>query len=462
MSSNDGTLSLWQTIWYSFVLALYRLYKFLLSITLRRFSQKYMTRSVKYVFRKRFDVYIDRGQGKSDPVIHDTRFYRRVAENFTLGLGESYMDGWWDVDDLGEMMFRFFRSPNFYVPFTMRLFHALGFNGNVNRQLQDRSKYSVKRHYDLGNDLFVNFLGKTLNYSSGYWAKADNLDQAQIDKMELIAQKLKLKPGMKLLDIGFGWGGIAKYLAENHGVTVVGYTISKAQLEFGRELCKELPNVEFRYGDYRSINEKFDRIYSIEMMEHVGVKNFRTFFEVANRCLDDDGLFLVQTNILLNRNLPRQDEWFDKHIFPDGEMPYDVDLFKESEGLFFVEDFHNMSSDYPKTLEGWYENFKSNWPKLQGKYDERFYRMWTYYLCIAMGGHKSRAFGVCQVVLSKRGILGGYQSGIMVLRKLLEEDQRLTVDNVAGVTHMAQPTSAILTQELDMTKVSARWVCPGC
>ncbi|CAG0891903.1 unnamed protein product [Cyprideis torosa] len=409
MSSKHEGLSLWQVVWYSFVLYLYRAYKFFWSFALRRFSDERVKWGVKFVFKK-FGIRLDSGKDKADPVIHDTRFYRRVAEDFTLGLAESYMDGWWDCEDLSEMSFRMLRSPNLRIPLPMRVFYALGFNGNVNRQLIPKSKNSVEHHYDLGNELFINSLDKSMVYSCAYWDQADNLDQAQINKMELIAQKLKLKPGMRVLDLGSGWGGTAKYLAENHGVSVVGCTVSKQQIEYSRRSCQELPMVEFRYDDYRNINEKFDRVYSIEMIEHVGSKNYRTFFEVANRCLVDDGLFLVQSSTLLNKSLPRTEEFTDKYIFPNGEMPHDIDLIKYSQGLFIVEDIHNMSSDFPQTLEAWYDNFKLNWPKLQGQYDERFYRMWTFFLCNGIAAYRSRMFHCLQLVMSKRGLIGGYKA----------------------------------------------------
>ncbi|CAG0904856.1 unnamed protein product [Cyprideis torosa] len=409
MSSEHEGLSLWQVVWYSFVLYLYRAYKFFWSFALRRLSDQRVKAVVKFEFMK-FGIRLDSGKDKADPVIHDNRFYRRVAKDIHLGLGESYMDGWWDCEDLCEMLFRIFRSPNLRIPLPMRVFYALGFNGNVNRQLVPKSKNSVEQHYDLGNDLFINFLDKSMTYSGAYWDQADNLAQAQINKMELIAQKLKLKPGMRVLDLGSGWGGTAKYLAENHGVSVVGCTISKQQIEYSRRLCQELPMVEFRYDDYRNISEKFDRVYSIEMIEHVGSKNFRTFFEVANRCLVDDGLFLVQSSTLMNKSIPRSEEFVDKYILTNAEMPYDIDLFKYSQGLFIVEDFHNMSSDFPQTVEAWYNNFKRNWPKLQRQYDERFYRMWTFYLCNAISLFRARMCHSLQIVMSKRGLIGGYKA----------------------------------------------------
>jgi cyclopropane-fatty-acyl-phospholipid synthase len=244
-------------------------------------------------------------------------------------------------------------------------------------------------------------------YSCAYWKDADNLDKAQEDKLELICRKINLRPGMRVLDIGCGWGAFGKYAAQKYNVEVIGITVSKEQVELGRKLCEGLP-VEFRLMDYRDLNEKFDRIVSVGMVEHVGYKNYKTYFEIASKCLKDESLFLLQTigNIKSDKGI---DAWTDKYIFPNGMLPSVTQLGKAIETLFVMEDLHNLGADYDKTLMAWFENFNRNWDKIKNRYSERFFRMWKYFLLSAAGAFRSGIRNqLWQIVLSKNGISGGY------------------------------------------------------
>ena len=230
-----------------------------------------------------------------DIQVHDERFYKRTITEGELGLGESYMDGWWNAEHVDEFIYKLLRTKldqkiKRKLSILLRLFKARIFN----LQSKHRAFIIGERHYDIGNDLFQNMLDKRMNYSCAYWKDAKNLDEAQENKLELICRKLYLKPGMRVLDIGCGWGAFGKYAAEKYNVETVGITVSKKQVTLGRELCKGLP-VEFRLIDYRDVKEKYDRIVSVGMIEHVGYKNYRTFFQVANKSLNDDGLFLLHT-----------------------------------------------------------------------------------------------------------------------------------------------------------------------
>ncbi len=227
--------------------------------------------------------------------------------------------------------------------------------------------------------------------------------------------ELALKRGQRILDVGSGWGGFAAWAAEKYGVSVVGITVSNEQAQYMREKYAHLP-IEVRVCDWRDLNgEKFDHIVSIGMFEHVGTKNYRNFFKKMSSLLDDEGLFLLHT-IGHSRTTPSLEPWFNKYIFPNGHLPSmkeittAIDRIWMGEPEFIVEDWHNFGADYFLTISRWVENFKDGWPTLKEKYDERLYRMWIYYLSMSAGGFRARHFELWQIVLSKKGVLGGYQS----------------------------------------------------
>ena len=349
------------------------------------------------------------GNNPWDITVHDPRFYHRVLSQGSLGLGESYMDGWWDCDALDEFFVRILRSHlQDKVRKNRTLIQDILFARLFNLQSRQRAFDIGQKHYNLGNDLFENMLDSRMVYSCGYWKNTNNLDEAQINKMELICQKLLLKPGMRLLDIGCGWGSFVNYAAEKHGVNGVGITVSSEQVEPGRRFCANLP-VEIRLQDYRDVNEKFDRVISVGMFEHVGYKNYRTYMETVRRCLYDDGFFLLHT-IGGNKSVTSVDPWINKYIFPNGMLPSISQIGKAIEGLFVMEDWHNFSADYDKTLMAWVRNLEKNWDNLKQKYDERFHRMWKYYLLSCAGAFRARGNQLWQVVLSPQGIVGGYKS----------------------------------------------------
>jgi cyclopropane-fatty-acyl-phospholipid synthase len=350
------------------------------------------------------------GDNPWDIQIHNSEFFKRAITEGDLGVGESYMAGWWDAEKVDELIYRILKAQldekikkNFRLK--MLLLSAYLFN----RQSRSRAFIIGERHYDLGNDLFQNMLDKRMNYSCAYWKDAESLDKAQENKLELICKKLYLRPGMRILDIGCGWGAFGKFAAEKYGVSVVGITVSVEQLELGRKLCEELP-VEIRLMDYRDLNEKFDRIVSVGMFEHVGFRNYRTYFEVVNRCLNEDGLFLLHT-IGANKSEVSLDLWADKYIFPNGMLPSAAQIGKAIENLFVLEDWHSFGPDYDKTLMAWYSNFEANWNNIKNKYSDTFYRMWKYFLLSSAGSFRSRMRNqVWQLVLSKKGVPGGYIS----------------------------------------------------
>lgn len=344
-----------------------------------------------------------------DIQIHNEDFYARIISGGSLALGESYMDGWWDSNDIPELINRIVRAnlqgKMSFGPKTLWRFITAKFttSGSLKRA------YEIgERHYDTGNDLFEKMLDKRLVYTCAYWNGTQSLDEAQENKLDLICKKIGLKKGDRVLDIGCGWGSFAKFAAEKYGAQVVGITVSKGQLELARENCKGLP-VEIRLQDYRDVNEKFDHIISIGMFEHVGYKHYRTYMEVAERCLKDDGLFLLHT-IGANTSESINNPWLDKYIFPGYHLPSVAQISAAAENLFVMEDWHNLSTNYEKTLIAWFENFDRSWDELKGKYSERFYRMWKFYLLVCAGGFRARENQLWQIVFSKKGVKGGYIS----------------------------------------------------
>ena len=348
------------------------------------------------------------GSRPFDIQVHNELFYSRVLSGKSLGLGESYMDGWWDCESLDQFCYQMLRGridKQVKVKNPAFLAHVLKAYF-LNAQSKKRAYIVGEEHYDTGNDLFSLMLDQRMNYSCGYWENADNLDQAQINKLDLVCRKLHLKPGMKILEIGCGWGGFAKYAAENYGVSVHGVTVSKEQMDYAERSCIGL-ETKFEMKDYRELNTKYDAIVSIGMFEHVGYKNYRNYMEVAQRCLEGEGLFLLHT---IGRNTPSRstDPWTNKYIFPNGMIPSPAQISKSLQGLFVVEDWHNFGQYYDPTLMAWNENFQKNYESLKDKYDQRFKRMWEYYLLMCAGTFRARRNQLWQLVLSKKGLMGGY------------------------------------------------------
>lgn len=343
------------------------------------------------------------GPERHDLHVLDPGFYRRVLRRGSLGLGEAYMDGWWDADAVDETIARILDAgvQRRLRPSVAALRHGL--LGHLwNLQNRARSRRSVATHYDLGNDLFSRMLDPLMNYSCGYWARATDPAQAQRDKLELICRKLQLAPGMRVLDIGCGWGSFARHAAEHHGVSVIGITLSPAQAEYARNACRGLP-VRIELCDYRDFRtEPLDRIVSIGMFEHVGARNYRRFMATAAALLNPEGLMLLHT-IGAQTTGRGNDPWLHRYIFPNGELPSVVQLGRATEGLLLLEDWHNFGPDYDRTLMAWKDNFEAAWPDLAARYDERFHRMWRYYLMLCAGAFRARYLQLWQLVLAPPG-----------------------------------------------------------
>lgn len=342
------------------------------------------------------------GSRDFDIQVHDERFYRRLLAKGFLGFGESYMDGWWDcerVDILCELILKSGHSPaNKWANSLTLLFQYL-----VNLQSKARSFMVIDHHYDIGNDLYCSMLDTRMNYTCGYWESgAKNLTQAQEAKLDLVCRKLNLKPGMRVLDIGCGFGSFMKYAAENYGVSCVGYSLSTNQTELGRELCQGF-DIEFIQKDYREIEGEFDAVASIGMFEAVGKKNFRTFMEVLERSMSPEAITLLHT-IGTNHSMPTANPWYDKYIFPNGITPSASEITKAMDRLLLMNDWHAFGTSYDLTLLAWNQNFQNSWSELHRKnpslYNMRFKRMWEFYLLSIASGFRTRLIDLWQIAIS--------------------------------------------------------------
>jgi cyclopropane-fatty-acyl-phospholipid synthase len=351
------------------------------------------------------------GDNPWDIQVFDDTVYRRILTHGPLGFGESYMDGLWDCYAMDEMFARLLSSDideKLGRWNRLRLLAAVLRHRLLNLQASHRAFQVGEQHYDIGNDIFEAMLDSSMSYSCAYWHQADNLEQAQYRKLDMICRKLELKSGERLLDIGCGWGGLARHAAQHYGVEVTGITVSKEQQKLARARCSGLP-VRIELLDYRDLTGNFDKIVSVGMFEHVGSKNYPAYFDTARRLLKEQGLFLLHT-IGRHRTTATVDSWIDKYIFPNGKLPSAREIAKVLEDRFLIEDWHNFGQDYDRTLMAWWHNFDQAWPQLSSKYSQRFFRMWKYYLLSCAGFFRSRQGQLWQIVLSKRTRTQVYRS----------------------------------------------------
>lgn len=344
-----------------------------------------------------------------DVQVHNPDFYARFLSQGSLGLGEAYMDGWWDSQNLDEtfnkaLSARLEAKLRMNWPLALDLLKARLFN----RQNKALSKTVAEIHYNLGNDFYADMLDPYMQYTCAYWKDARTLDEAQTGKLDLVCRKLGLKAGMTVLELGCGWGGFARFAAERYGCHVTAYNISTEQVAYARERTRNLP-VDIRLQDYREAEGAYDRVVSIGMCEHVGSRNYREFFSVIHRCLKDQGLALVHTIGGL-KSVTSIEPWLGKYIFPHAQLPSISQLGQAMENLLVVEDWHNFGADYDRTLMAWWENFERNWSKHRKAYGERFHRMWVYYLACCAGSFRARKNQLWQVVVSKGSVPGVYQA----------------------------------------------------
>ncbi len=355
------------------------------------------------------------GDAPWDLQVHSSELYRRVLAAGSLGFGEAYMDGLWDCSQLDELFNRLLRAR---IDSRVRRLPRLRLLGQVawntllnlviNRQSRRRAFQVGREHYDIGNDVFEAMLDPTLSYSCGFWGHARDLAGAQRDKLAMICEKLALQPGERLLDIGCGWGGLAEHAAREHGVEVLGITVSREQQALARARCRGLP-VEIALRDYRELQGRFDKIVSVGMFEHVGPKNYPGFFRIIGERLAPGGLALVHS-IGASETNAATDPWIDRYIFPNGKLPSAPQVTAALEGQLALRDWHEFGADYDRTLLAWWRNFDAAWPGLKARYGNRFYRMWRYYLLSCAGTFRAGRSQLWQLVLSHPGERSDYRS----------------------------------------------------
>ena len=340
-------------------------------------------------------------------IIKNDIFFNKLLDRGELGLAESYMDGDWESNDLGNLLKKLmfyqdileskakYQTINFLY---LKIFSTYESFFNTNTLI--KSPENIQKHYDVGNDLYNKMLGTTMQYTCAYFNKDDmTLDEAQESKMDLIAKKLDLKEGMDVIDIGCGFGSMANYLAKKYKVKVTGVTLSPEQKNFSDEYFGN-ENVSIEVKDYRLVRGKFDRVYSVGMFEHIGSKNYKEYFDKCYDLLKDDGIMFCHTMGISRPNYHQNEYFASKYIFPEGELPDMLNLTEGYSEKWRLEDFQNIGISYSKTFDAWRENI-GNWETLEG-YDERFKRMWEYYLHLFAENFRCQNFLLFQNVFTKK------------------------------------------------------------
>ncbi len=342
------------------------------------------------------------GDAPHDLAVHDKRFYTRVLRDGSLGFGESYVEGWWDSAALDQTITKILaaRLDALVRESWPMLAHVIRAKV-LNLQSVVRAFEVGEKHYDVGNDLYEAMLDRRMLYTCAYWKDTSTLDEAQEAKLDLVCRKLALRPGMKVLDLGCGWGGFAKFAAESYGAEVVGYTVSKEQVALARTRCAGLP-VQIHLADYREARGTYDAVVSIGLMEHVGYKNYVTYMELVERCLAPGGVAFIHT-IGGNKSETAVEPWFHKYIFSGALLPSIAQLGAAMEERFSLEDLHNIGPHYDPTLMSWHANFEAAWPRFADKYGERFRRIWRYYLLSSAAGARARYCQLYQIVMTRIG-----------------------------------------------------------
>lgn len=358
------------------------------------------------------------GPNDFDIHVNDDRFYEMFFKDRTVGAGEAYTEGFWDVKDLKLLAEKIFLSG--------KLDHQYGFLNNLIYQLNKaqgklKALFDIKKTYDHNIELYRAMLDKRLLYTCAYWNNIDysvaNLDLAQEQKLELVCQKLGLHQqpkGQSILDYGCGFAGFAKYAHEKYGAKVVGITISKLQYKVAKEICKGLP-IEIRFQDYRDIpkGELYDHLVALGIIEHITVKNAREFILNAKSHLKNekyqDNRFVLH-GMFTNGTEHRIDPWMEKYIFPGAEIFTFKHLFDMIHGVFYCQDFHPFGPDYSLTADAWYQRLEMNYGNLlPSEQNNEFMRTFEFYLKTASASFLTQRNNLMQMVLTHGPVINGLE-----------------------------------------------------
>jgi cyclopropane-fatty-acyl-phospholipid synthase len=350
--------------------------------------------------------------------VHDERFFRRAVFGGDVGMGESYMDGDWSTPDLVSVVQVGVRNID-QLQAGNRILGALSraadfASHRLKRNTQTGSRKNIAYHYDLGNDFYRLFLDPTFAYSCAYYQNPDDsLETAQRAKFDLICRKLQLGPRDHVLEIGTGWGGFAAHAAEHYGSRITTTTISSQQHEYASNLFARLgaagQKIELLFEDYRNLGGQFDKIVSIEMFEAVGHEHYDAYFGACDRLLKADGSMLLQTITIQEARFERyikQSDWIKKHIFPGAELASVVEILRSLARTTSLQasGLEDIGMHYALTLREWRRRFLQNLVEVRRLgFDERFVRMWDYYLAYCEAAFQERYIGDVQLVLSKAG-----------------------------------------------------------
>ena len=355
---------------------------------------------------------------KAMAVIHDERFFARAASGADVGIGEAYMDGDWTSPDLVSLVrvvtrnLRLFDSQNKALSALRAV--VVRWQHRRRDNSVEGSKKNIRAHYDLGNDFYRVFLDEQMMYSSGYFQQAtESLEQAQVGKMDLICRKLQIEPGDRVLEIGCGWGAFAAYAARNYGAHVTGVTISPAQFEVAKERITrshvEPGSVKLLMEDYRHLQGQYNKLVCIEMFEAVGLAHYDDFFRACDRLLAPDGSMLMQTITIPDQQLReyrKRVDWIQTYIFPGSDLAFLGEIFKSLAEVtqMSVTHFENFGMHYAKTLSMWRERFFQKLEEVQSLgFNERFQRMWDFYLAWCEGAFRERYINVAHILFAKNG-----------------------------------------------------------
>jgi cyclopropane-fatty-acyl-phospholipid synthase len=360
---------------------------------------------------------VEGAKPKATMVIHKWRFFSRIALGGDIAFGESFVDGDWHASDLTELLFLF--SINQEVADDRgaalsrigEFFHTLSHKMRSNTLTGSRKNISA--HYDLSNDLYTQFLDKEMQYSCALWrTPKESLEDAQLNKMYALLNKLQLKRGMTVLEIGSGWGKLAILAAKNYGVTVKSLTLSQEQQTLAVKHAKEAgvsENVEFVLQDYREELGRYDRVLSVEMIEAVGHENLGTYFQTIDRVLKKDGLAVIQAITIPDHKYEtyrKSCDWIQKYIFPGAVCPSlgAMQNAMTDSSKLIIEHVENIGIHYARTLKEWRERFNERWDDISKLgFDDQFKKMWEYYLSYCEAGYKARILGNLHVVLTRPG-----------------------------------------------------------